>query len=196
MHKTLAAKSSALLFAAALLTAIGCAGNKPAPAAPAAAASTAPDWVNKGNGAFKDSAGASVFYGVGVSEGIRQYPLARSTADDRGRAEIAQTMNTFVTVLSKSYLASTSAGDPGKSSEEQHVSNTLKNFAKFTLHGARVIDHYEDNKGRMFSLVQLDLAAVKKSLEESKELDSKVRDYVKANAEKAFDELSSEDAKH
>jgi hypothetical protein len=31
---------------------------------------------------------------------------------------------------------------------------------------------------------------------DAKELDSKVRDYVKANAEKAFDDLAAEEAKH
>jgi hypothetical protein len=44
--------------------------------------------------------------------------------------------------------------------------------------------------------VKLDMAAVQDGLSESKELDGKVRDYVKANAEKAFDELNAEEAKH
>ena len=84
-----------------------------------------------------------------------------------------------------------------KSSEEQLVTQTMKNFAKFTLHGATPIDHWKDpSDGTMFSLVKLDMSSVKKSLDESKELDSKMRDYVKANAEKAFDELAAEEAKH
>ena len=59
------------------------------------------------------------------------------------------------------------------------------------------MDHWKDpTDGTMFALVKLDMAAVNASLAESKELDSKVRDYVKANAEKAFDELAAEEAKH
>ena len=81
--------------------------------------------------------------------------------------------------------------------QEQHVSQTLKSFAKFTLHGAIIIDHWKDpSDGTYFSLCKLDMNAVKKTLEDAKELDAKVRDYVKANAEKAFDELAAEEAKH
>lgn len=160
-------------------------------------ANNAPEWVNKGTGAFKDASGAQVFYGVGIAQGIRNRALAVTAADDRGRGEITKIMNSYVTTLTKDYMASVTAGDMSKSSEEQMVSSTLKNFAKFTLHGAVPVDHWKDpSDGTLFSLVKLDMGAIQKSLNESKELDSKVRDYVKANAEKAFDELAAEEAKH
>ena len=188
------AKLSALAFAA-MAFAAGCSHVKSSPVV-----ANAPDWVNKGTGAFKDASGAQVFYGVGVLQGVRNQGLARPAADDLGRAEIARIMSSYVTSLTKSYMASTTAGAMDKSSEEQMVSQTMKNFAKFTLIGAIPVDHYVDrsipNSQVMYSLVKLDMAAVKKSLEESKELDAKVRDYVKANAAKAFDELSAEEAKH
>ena len=187
-----AAKLGMLVFAAALPLLTGCGGHKASPIA-----ANAPEWVNKGSGAFKDGQGSSVFYGVGIAQGIRNRALQVSAADDRGRAEIAKIMNSYVTVLSKDYMASTTAGDMSKSSEEQHVSQVLKNFAQFTLHGATPVDHWKDPAdGTLFSLVKLDMAAIQKSLEESKELDTKMRDFVRANAEKAFDELAAEEAKH
>jgi len=163
-------------------------------------ADNAPEWVNKGSGAMKDKDGKQVFYGVGAVQGVRNIPLARTSADDRGRAEIAKTMNTMVTVLGKDYAASVTAGDMTKSSEEQMISQTQKVFAKFTLHGSVPVDHWVDrsnpNSNIVYSLVKLDMASVQASLAESKELDSKVRDYVKANADKAFDEMAAEEAKH
>lgn len=160
-------------------------------------AANAPEWVNKGSGAFKDTAGKQVFYGVGIVSGVRNRALAVTAADDRGRAEIAKIMNSYVTTLTKDYMASVTAGDMSKSSEEQMVSSTMKNFAKFTLHGATPVEHWKDpSDGTLFALVKLDMAAVQDSLAQSKDLDAKVRDYVKANAEKAFDELSAEEAKH
>lgn len=176
------------MLSVALIT--GCGGTVKGPVA-----EKAPEWVNKGNGAFKDN-GKPVFYGVGIAQGIRNRALSVTAADDRGRAEIAKIMDSYVTVLTKDYMASTTAGDMSKSSEEQHVSQTMKNFAKATLHGAVVIDHWKDpTDGTMFSLVKLDLEAVTKMLEQSKELDGKMRDFVRANAEKAFDELAAEEAK-
>ncbi|OGS39789.1 MAG: hypothetical protein A2506_07510 [Elusimicrobia bacterium RIFOXYD12_FULL_66_9] len=183
-----------LLAVVAVAALAACATPKP-PSAPIA--NNAPEWVNKGSGAFKDNAGKQVFYGVGIAQGIRNRALAVTAADDRGRAEIAKIMNSYVTTLTKDYMASVTAGDMTKSSEEQMVSSTMKNFAKFTLHGALPVDHWKDpSDGTLFALVKLDMSAVQASLNESKELDSKVRDYVKANAEKAFDELSAEEAKH
>lgn len=184
---------SALCLALATAAAMtGCASNgKPSPIA-----NNAPEWVNKGTGAFKDQAGKQVFYGVGSVQGVRNIPLARATADDRGRAEVAKIMNSYVTSLTKDYMASVTAGDMTKSSEEQMVSQTMKNFAKFTLHGSVPVDHWVDKEnGIVYSLIKLDMAAVQDSLAQSKDLDTKVRDYVKANAEKAFDELAAEEAK-
>jgi hypothetical protein len=182
----------ALMLVAAL--ALGaCAGHgKPSPIA-----NNAPEWVNKGSAAMKDKDGKQVFYGVGITQGVRNRALSVASADDRGRGELAKIMNSYVTTLTKDYMASITAGDMTKSSEEQMVSSTMKNFAKFTLHGAVPVDHWKDPAdGTLFSLVKLDMASVQASLADSKELDSKVRDYVKANAEKAFDELSAEEAKH
>lgn len=156
----------------------------------------APEWVNKGSGAFKDSAGKPVFYGVGIAQGVRNRALAVTAADDRGRADITKIMNSYVTVLTKDYMASITAGDLSKSSEEQMVSQAMKNFAKFSLHGAVPVDHWKDpTDGTLFALVKLDMSSIQQSLNESKDLDAKVRDYVKSNAEKAFDELAAEEAK-
>ena len=184
-------RNIALVLVSAL--ALGaCGGAKKSPIA-----NNAPEWVNKGSGAMKDKDGKQVFYGVGIMQGVRNRALSVAGADDRGRAELAKIMNSYVTTLTKDYMASITAGDMTKSSEEQMVSSTMKNFAKFTLHGSIPVDHWKDpTDGTLFALVKLDMAAVQASLNDSKELDSKVRDYVKANAEKAFDELAAEEAKH
>ena len=185
-----------LLSTVTLAVLTGCVTSGPAPA-PNPMVAQAPEWVNKGSGAFKDSGNGMVFYGVGSVSGVRNRSLAITAADDRARAEVAKIMNTYVAALTKSYAASTMAGDPSKSSEEQHIESTMKSFAKFTLHGAIIVDHFKDDSdGTIFSLCKLDMAAVKKSLDESKDLDSKARDFVRTNAEKAFDEVSAEEAKH
>lgn len=158
-------------------------------------AEKAPEWVTKGSGAFKDG-GEGAIYGVGISAGIKNRALQYTYAGDAGRDQIAKVLDSYVTSLTKSYMASTTGGDMSKSSEEQHVSQTFKNFARATLHGARAIDHWKDpSDGTLFALVKLDMASVKKTLEESKELDAKMRDFVRANAEKAFDDLAAEEAK-
>jgi hypothetical protein len=152
-----------------------------------------PAWVNQGSGAFKDGS----FYGVGVATGIRNRALAVDTADSRARAKIAEVFSTYIAKLNKDYMASTTAGDMKSSSEEQNVTQTLKSFTEMTLSGAAPVDHWVDpSDGSMYSLVKLDLSAVKNQLDGAKELNAQVRDYVKANADKAFNDLSAEEAKH
>lgn len=161
-------------------------------AAPVKTADTAekgPEWVLKGSGAF-DVEGNKVFYGVGAAAGIKNKALLRKSSDNRARAEIAQTLETYVAYLAKDYMASTTAGDMSKSSEEQHVEQALKTFTKATLHGAQIVDRWMDPAdGTYYSLCELDMMAFKDALDSYKELDAKVRDYVRDNAEKMHDEL-------
>lgn len=181
-------KVGALVMGAGLALAAGCGS------AQTAAVPQAPEWVHKASGAFKDG-GQSVFYGVGIAGGIKNAAMRRTAADDRGRAEIAKVMNSYVTSLTKSYMASTIAGDPSKSSEEQHVTDTMKNFAKFTLHGSIPVDHWVAPDGTEYALIKLDMKAIQQTLNDAKELDASVRDHIRANAEKAHDELRAEEAR-
>ena len=173
-----------ILLAAGLLLINGCAS------APAKLDEPEmPQWVYKGNGAFDEDSG-KVFYGVGIASGINNKALLFSTADNRARAEVAKTLETYVAVLAKDYMASTTAGDMSASSEEQHVEQALKTFSKTTLHGATIIDHWQDPDDKtMYSLCKLDLVAFKEALDDYRELDDQVRDYVRENAEKMHEEL-------
>ena len=169
-----------------VLLVAGCA-TSPKPSADPA--SMGPAWVMKGSGAFDVTKG-KVFYGVGIASGIKNKAHLRQTADNRARAEIAKTMETYVATLSKDYMASTTAGDMSKSSEEQHVETALKTFSKTTLHGAEIVDRWIDpSDGSMYSLCELDLFSFKDALEKSKELDKQVQDYVRENAEKLHGEM-------
>ena len=154
-----------------------------------------PDWVMKGSGAFGGEAG-KVFYGLGSVSGIKNHALARTAADNRARAEIAKTFEVYSASLMKDYMASTTAGDMSASSEEQHVEQAIKTFSAQTLSGVQIVDHwYHPTDGTVFALARLDLDAFVDSLDKMKELNSKVRDYVRKNAEKAHMDLENEEAK-
>ena len=173
-----------LAYTAVAVVALGvvaCGG--PAPTA-APAKPLAPEWVLKGSGAF-GAEGQKVFYGVGSASNIRNMSLLRTTSENRARNEISKTFETYSASLMKDYMASTSAGDPNKSSEEQHVEQAIKTFSANTLNGVQIVDHYQDpSTGELFSLARLDLASFTDNLGKMKELSAKVRDYVRQNAER------------
>ena len=152
-----------------------------------------PDWVLKGSGAYGGDAGR-VFYGVGSVTGIKNHALARTTADNRARADLAKVFETYSASLMKDYMASTMAGDAV--SEEQHVENVIKTFSAQTLSGVQVVDHwFHPADGTVFALARLDLNAFTDSLEKMNELNGKVKEYVKKNAERAHMDLEREEEK-
>lgn len=170
-----------------ILSLVGCAGRN--------AKNEEPEWVRKGNGAFLDK-DQKAFYGVGAVMGVMNKPLAKTTADNRARAEIAKVFETYSASLMRDYAASTTAGDFKKTSEEQTVEQTIKTFSANTLSGVIIIDHWTDpSDGTLYSLARLDVDRFKDNIQQAKELNAAVRDYVRANAEKAFNQLEKEEEK-
>lgn len=181
-------KKSILILAAVVLIS-GCAGIKPIQKI------EAPKWVLKGSGAFEKDRG-KVFYGVGSVSGIKNFSLLRSAADDRARNELGKIFEVYTSSLMKDYMASTTAGEKDAAAEEQHVEQAIKTVASITLSGVEIVDHWQNpDTGEFFSLARLDVAAFKESLEKVKELDGKVREYIRRNADRLHEELEGEEAR-
>jgi hypothetical protein len=153
-----------------------------------------PDWVNKGSGAFGGD--KRVFYGVGSASGIRNHSLARSTADNRARAEISKVFETYTASLMKDYQASTTAGDFSATSEEQRVEQAIKTFSANTLNGVEVVDHWiHPTDGTIYSLARMDIEGFLQQIERAKELSARAKAAVKEAAEQSFADLEAEEAK-
>ena len=187
--------TSLLLFVLSFALLFGCA-SKSEEVAPQPPVSDRPTWVDKGSGAFEGEMGKT-FYGVASAWGIKNPSLLRTTADNRARAEIAKVFKVYTAALMKDYAASTMAGDPEVVSEEQHVESTIKTFTKAELAGVEIVDHYKDrDTGELFALARMSLTAFEDYLSKSQELSEKARERVIQHAEKAFDDLAKEEAKH
>src|SRR6187549_1622557 len=141
-----------------------------------------PKWVKQGSGAYNDK-DTKAFYGVGSVTGVRNEPLAWDTAENRARAEIAKTFETYTAYLMRDYAASTTAGDFTRNTEEQNIERAIKTFSAVTLSGVRQEERYKDEKtGTYYVLAKLNLADVKEQLAQAKELNGQVRDFVRRNA--------------
>jgi hypothetical protein len=157
------------------------------------ACESTPKWVKTGTHSDKDT---KAFYGVGEVMGIRNEPLAWDAADNRARAQMSKILSTYTAYLMRDYAASTTAGNFQKTAEEQNVEVATKTFSATTLNGVRPVDRYKDEKkGIYYVLVKMDLENVKEMLMQSQELNSQVRDFVRKNADRAFDRLEKEEQK-
>ena len=151
--------------------------------------------VQRVSGAFNEKSDKS-FYGVGSVVGVRNEPLAWDTAENRSRAEIAKTFETYTAYLMRDYAASTTAGDFSRNSEEQNIERAVKTFSAVTLNGVKPMDRYKDEKsGTYYVLTKLSLEDMKNNLEQAKELNGQVRDFVRKNADRLFDRLEKEEDK-
>jgi hypothetical protein len=154
-----------------------------------------PKWVEKGSGAYNDK-DSKAFYGVGSVVGVRNEPLAWDAAENRARAEIAKTFETYTGYLMRDYAASTTAGDFTRNTEEQNVERAIKTVTTATLSGVRPVDRYKDPKtNTYYVLAKLSLEDMKNNLEQAKELNAQVRDFVRKNADRLFDRLEKEEEK-
>lgn len=158
-----------------------------------ASAPKRPDWIAKGSGAFKTD--KKILYGVGVADNINSESLRRETADNRAIAEISKQITVMSTSMMRDYQASTAATSQEKSSGEQYVENTVKTFASNTVSGIKIVDRWDDGK-KTYSLAELNIDDLKSLADKVNELSSSVKEYIKANAEKAFDKLDQEQQKH
>src|SRR3974390_759763 len=141
----------------------------------------APDWVNKGTQAVNDKDGR-LFHGVGSSPSLGDEALQRSTADARGRAEVARMLSTYLDVVGNDFTAS--AGTGSNASADQSVSRQIKAVTKVNLAGSKIIGRWKDQKTNMvWSIAELDLKQVKSTLEQANSMNEDLRRYIGQNAD-------------
>ncbi len=152
-----------------------------------------PKWVKTGTYKPEEK---KAFYSMGEVMGVRNEPLAWDAAENRARAQMVKILSTYTAYLMRDYAASTAASDFARTAEEQHVEVATKTFAAATLNGVRPVDRYKDEKkGIYYVVVKMELDDVKDMLMQSKELNSQMRDYVRQNADRAFERLEKEEQK-
>lgn len=139
-------------------------------------------------------------YGVGTIAGIRNPAHRRKQSDAQARNAVASVMGTYAAGLTKAFMASTTVGGNLDASEEQHASDVLKQITEASLVGVKTIEYYErPDINQAYSLARLDIdqiVAMMESMASSnnqfKQLDSKLRDWVRKNAETANEQLNQE----
>ena len=181
------------VLVAGIVLMTGCAGNKEITRATPIQDLDAPEWVVKGSGAFGSESG-KVFYGVGSSANMKNASLLRTAAGNRARNEVAKVLQFYTASLMKDYSASTVAGDPNVTSEEQHVEQAIKTVTTMTLSGVEIVDHWQNPATmELYALARLDLEAFKNNLNKMKELDKKVKEYIRENADQLHEDLEKEE---
>lgn len=166
---------------------VGCAGASSGGGAPGVPAG-APDWVRSGSG-VRDG----VVYGVGSATGVMNTSLARTTAANRGRAEVSRILEVYSASLMKDYQASTTAGDFSASSEEQRVEQAIKTFSAQLLDGAEVREYWLDaTSNTWFAQVALDFERSAEIAAARDRMSPGLSSWVQSNGASVLESLDAE----
>lgn len=153
-----------------------------APAAPVAP-SARPAWIDRGS---RNDIADRALFAVGQATGIKNPSLARSTADNRARAEISKMFETLAAAMTKDFQMGVSAGS--SSGDSQAVTVSVRGAAAEALGGVEIIEHWVDADGTIYALARLPHDAVIESLSRSKELTAKTKDAVVKQAVRVLGE--------
>ena len=152
-----------------------------------------PRWIHQTSGAYSAGKYGKAFYGVGLVAGIQNEALARQTAGNRARGEIAKIFDLYVAAMMKDYQRSTTAGTFKSSAEEQDVVSAQKTVTETTVRGIEVRDFWRDPQdGTLYALAVLEYQGLEKNIAG---LPVKTQQTVRRNAERAFADLDKELAK-
>lgn len=155
----------------------------------------APDWVQEGSGVMNRDDSKAI-YGVGTVEKVPLESIAWEIAENRARAEVAKSFETYTAYLMRDYVATTATTETSGVSAEQDVQRAIKTFTAVTLNGVRQIERYKDeDKNMYYVLAKLSFKDMKEALSQANELDKEVKNFVKKNGERIFDRLEQEEAK-
>ena len=189
--KRLLAFSCILIYGMVFIS--GCAGRENMTAITPAQDLEAPEWVMQGSGAFGGDKGKG-FYGVASAFPIKNFSLHRAAADTHARNEAAKVFQFYTASLMKDYAASTVANDPTVTSELQQVEQAIRTVTAMTLSDAEIVDHWQDPaSGELFALARLDLASFKDNFDTVQTLGRNVKDYIRNNADRIYNELEKEE---
>jgi hypothetical protein len=194
MFRCLPLLASALL----LVPTLSACGSRPPNPVPVAGAFAgvmdgAPEWVLQG--CEGSTSARNALCGVGTVQGTRNLQLARSTAQARGRTEIARILNVHVQAMLEDYQATVTGGDQLgiAADDEQLVTDVARHVTDISLVGVRQVDTWVSRDGSsLFVLMMLDAEAVHTAISSMDSLSPQIRAQVEASSRRAFDRLDAQ----
>ena len=152
----------------------------------------APKWVTTGCASIAELKGNLCGLGSAPIQG--DLSMSRTMSMNRGRTEIAKALQTRVKAMVKDYQARTSK--EGKGTTDVHVEAVSKSVTDVAVNGVVLKDTWISGKDNLYALMILDAKTFTDSLEQIKDLNGALKNYIRENAKTAFDELDKETSKN
>lgn len=146
-----------------------------------------PAWLGQGSGAFSQGDEA-VLLGMGVASGIRNTALARSTAENRARAEVARMFEAYMDHVLEgcpSWEAAAPLPSETPQAEPMSVEQVKKLLTAAALNGVEPKEYwYAQKEGDVYVLVALPIHKIIEMLPKITELSEPIRTYITQQAQR------------
>ena len=168
----------------------GATSPEPVQGAFAGALAGAPNWVLNCTERVADN----VLCGVGSATGTRNISLARSSAQGRGRTDIARQLETNVTSMLEDYQATTTGGEyfGVAADDDQAIVDVSRQITDRAISGVRQTDTWVSSDGNtLYVLMELDADAFAEAVQGLDALDAAVRERVVRDSARAMDRMDA-----
>ncbi|MDR0965205.1 MAG: LPP20 family lipoprotein [Myxococcales bacterium] len=155
----------------------------------------APEWVVSDCKIYLGKIGRKeMLCAAGAVGGSRNIALMKQNSAQRARVELANMMQSRIKGMMRDYQRSVTGGENfgTAADDEQLVESTSKSIVDTTLSGTESIASWASPTGELWTLVVLDTDSFLKALSNMKQLDARIVEHVKANAEESFAKLDEE----
>lgn len=154
-----------------------------------------PGWVRSGSH-FGQGAEAKALFGLGEVRGIRNVALARATADNRARAELAQLLDGFVTQwLSACPLGAATGQETPGATLPQDQAVLVRLLTASNLSAVQIVEHYfHPNDGAVFSLARLELSHIEQHLQASADVPAPIKSCLAEHSASIYKRLQQSQA--
>lgn len=154
----------------------------------------APDWVT---GSCKDWDGYKkrdepICAAASVA-GVSNINMARESAANRARVEIARQLETRVASMMKDYQSTAAAGVPltDGMSDEQYITSVSRTISEASLSGAEIKEMWAANTGTIWVLMGVDFEKFEGVIDGMNEMSAEMREHLRRQAEREMADLDA-----
>ncbi len=148
----------------------------------------APNWVNDGT-VYTTVQGERYFYGVGSSPVVGDPDLQKAISKSRATSEAKRLITGWLDLLSNDYVKATHT-------DQTTLQSQLKGLKDAIVEKAELAARWRDPRtGSLYSLALLDIATVKRIVQETTQVDTALRNFIGQRGNKAFDSIKRSSTK-
>ena len=138
-----------------------------------------PEWIAKGSGAYHDSSGDPVFYGLGSVSKDEKSQDRKVLSEDRARNELAKVFTSYMEQLVEK-LSNSPSENPLQNINKEQLNSTIEERTATILMDSEISEHWEGlDMGEVYSLAELKLSHLTNKLDSFEYISEEDRSLLK-----------------